>query len=157
MHFPLVTTRDDAGGWVSRCRPRGPSTQPGWQPDVRRSAPTLSRGPGDTLWFVIELAELIGDLRAELNAARLAGLGEDLRFELGPVQLDVDVVEKKTDAGAKVRFWVFDLNADGALSTAKTQRISLNLVPRLREGADAGPEMSTRTPFVSGESTTGER
>ncbi len=55
---------------------------------------------------VIELSELIRELRRELNQAIAAGRDEPLRFELGPVEVEVTVgVDSKGTAGAKVRFW----------------------------------------------------
>jgi hypothetical protein len=37
----------------------------------------------------VELAKVIGQLRQELTAAMWEGEGEDLRFELGPVELEL--------------------------------------------------------------------
>ena len=59
---------------------------------------------------MIELAEVIGELRRELQEAINAGEGEQLRFELGPVELEATVaVEKGGGGGVKVRFWVLEL------------------------------------------------
>jgi hypothetical protein len=92
---------------------------------------------------VIELAAVIRDLRAELEAAVAAADGAGLRFELGPVELEVTVtVERSATAGAKVRFWVVQAGADGKAGTIGTQRIKLTLTPRLEPGGG--------TPFVSG-------
>lgn len=78
----------------------------------------------------IELAELIGQLRAELTMAMAAGEGEDLRFELGPVELELTVkAEKEAKAGAKVRFWVVDASTDGKLASSTAQKIKLTLDP----------------------------
>ena len=40
---------------------------------------------------MIELSDVIADLRSELDAARRRGTGEELRFELGSVELEVSV------------------------------------------------------------------
>ncbi|SHG26434.1 trypco2 family protein [Streptoalloteichus hindustanus] len=78
----------------------------------------------------IELAELIGQLRAELSAAMAAGEGEKLRFELGPVELELTVkVEKEAGAGAKVRFWVVDAATGGKAASSTAQTIKLTLDP----------------------------
>jgi hypothetical protein len=59
---------------------------------------------------MIELGEVIGELRRELQSAMSAGAGEPLRFELGPVELEATVaVEKGGSGSAKVRFWVVEL------------------------------------------------
>ena len=66
---------------------------------------------------MIELAEVIGELRRELQAAMHDGEGEELRFELGPVELEATVVvEKGGGGGAKVRFWVIELGGDAKAS-----------------------------------------
>jgi hypothetical protein len=81
---------------------------------------------------MIELAEVIGELRRELQQAMHAGEREPLRFELGPVELEATVaVEKGAGGGAKVRFWVIELGGDAKASQASTQRIKLALQPRL--------------------------
>ena len=55
----------------------------------------------------VELAQVISRLREELNAAMREGEGEDLRFELGPVELELTVaVSKEAGPNTKVRFWV---------------------------------------------------
>jgi Trypsin-co-occurring domain 2 len=99
---------------------------------------------------MIELSDVIGELRRELQQAMYAGEGEPLRFELGPVELEATVaVEKGGGGGAKVRFWVLELGGDAKASQASTQRIKLDLKPRL-----AG---STEAPWVSGDAAHGER
>jgi hypothetical protein len=87
---------------------------------------------------MIELAEFIGELRRELQQAMDAGEGQELRFELGPVELEATVaVEKGADLGAKVRFWVLELGGDVKATQASTQRIKLALQPRLASGETA--------------------
>ena len=59
---------------------------------------------------MIELASVIMDLREELGRAISAGEGEALRFELGPIELEVSVaIEAGVQAGAKVRFGSWSL------------------------------------------------
>jgi len=98
----------------------------------------------------VELAELIGQLRAELTRAMDAGDGADLRFELGPVELELTVaVNKEAKPGAKVRFWVVELGAEGTVASQAAQRIRLTLDPR-RGGAPGRP-------LISGSEQSGER
>jgi hypothetical protein len=101
--------------------------------------------------MAVELAELIGQLRAELTAAMHAGKGGDLQFELGPVELELTVVvDREAKPGAKVRFWVVELGADVKAASNTTQRITLKLDPR-RTG------QSGRKPLISGDEQPGER
>ena len=87
---------------------------------------------------MIELDEVIGELRRELQQAMDAGEGQLLRFELGPVELEATVaVEKGGGGGAKVRFWVIELGGDAKVTQSSTQRIKLALQPRLASGGTA--------------------
>ena len=101
--------------------------------------------------MAVELAELISQLRSELSEALHTGEGSDVRFELGPVELEVTVaVAKEARPGAKVKFWVVELGADGTASSNTTQRIKLSLEPQ--QAGQPG-----RRPLISGDEVAGER
>lgn len=101
--------------------------------------------------MAVELAELIGQLRAELTEAMSAGEGTDLRFELGPVELELTIaVNKEAKPGAKIRFWVVELGADVSAASGSTQRIKLSLDPRRTAEPD-------RKVVISGDEKAGER
>ncbi|MFF8229001.1 trypco2 family protein [Streptomyces caelestis] len=86
---------------------------------------------------MVELARVIRDLREELEQAIVAAEGEALRFELGPIELDLSVeLERSGQAGAKVRFWVVESGADAAVRATSAQRISLTLQPTLAGASD---------------------
>ncbi|WP_279582427.1 trypco2 family protein [Fodinicola feengrottensis] len=90
-------------------------------------------------------------MRAELTTAMNAGQQADLRFEVGPVELELSiVVEKSIAPGAKVRFWVVEAGADARAATATTQRIKLTLDPR--KATDP-----TQRALISGAEVAGER
>lgn len=92
---------------------------------------------------------MISELRTELLTAVHGGAGQPLLFELGPVELEVTVaVERTAGANAKIRFWVAELGAEGALANSSTQRIKLTLQPRV---AATGA-----VPFVSDDQVEGE-
>jgi Trypsin-co-occurring domain 2 len=81
--------------------------------------------------MAVELAEMISQLRAELTTAMREGADSELRFEVGPVELELTVVvEKEATPGAKVRFWVVELGADARAASSTTQHIRLTLDPR---------------------------
>jgi hypothetical protein len=103
---------------------------------------------------MIELADVIRQLRAELDRARSAADDETLRFELGPIELELAVALEVTGgAAAKVRFWVVDLGADARTSSTSTQRIKLTLQPTITGGPAAGDVSAKRSAFVSGSAT----
>ena len=81
-----------------------------------------------------------------------------MRFELGPVELEVSVALTKEAGGdGKVKFWVVEFGAAGKAGSSSTQRITLTLHPRLtEEEAAKEPPMTTRTAYVSGGKVEGE-
>lgn len=99
----------------------------------------------------VELAELIEQLRAELIKAMSTGAGTGLRFELGPVELELTVaVDREVKPGAKLRFWVVELGTEAKVADKATQRIKLTLEPR-RAGQPAAKVI------ISGEELDDER
>jgi hypothetical protein len=79
----------------------------------------------------LELASVVRQLRAELNAALDGAEDERLRFELGPVELSLTVtIGREAAPGAKIRFWVVEAGADAKLSREAIQDIKLVLTPR---------------------------
>jgi hypothetical protein len=107
---------------------------------------------------LIELAEVIRQLRVELENARTAAEGEDLQFELGPIDLEVIVgLEAVGGAEAKVRFWVVELGGDARATSTSTQRIKLTLSPTAGGRALSGGGDRRVSAYVSGGEVAGER
>lgn len=78
----------------------------------------------------IELSEFVAQLRAELTRAINDGEDQAIKFDCGPIELELEVAaERSADAGARVRFWVVDADASAKLRTRKTQRITMTLTP----------------------------
>ena len=99
---------------------------------------------------MIELAEMIAQLRGELAAAMTAAEHEELRFELGAVELEAEfAVERTGSVDGKIRFWVVEAGASGQRSSSATHRVTLSLEPRVRGSGER--------PFVSGDQTPRER
>lgn len=105
---------------------------------------------------MIELAEMIAQLRGELAAAMAAAEdagdteGHALRFELGPVQLEAEfAVQRSAGADGRIRFWVVEAGASGQQVNSTTHRVTLSLEPRVRD--------SDQRPWVSGDRTARER
>jgi hypothetical protein len=99
----------------------------------------------------VELADLISQLRGELSRAMWAGEHGEIRFEPGPVVLELTVcVERNQSAEGKVRFWVLDASTGAARSSLVTQKMTVTLDPRLAARPD-------RRPLIAGEAEPGER
>ena len=114
---------------------------------------------------MIELADVISELRAELDRAWLSAEGSTLRFGLGPVELEVTVaLSREGKTGGKVKFWVAEVDAEGKLSSTSTQRIKLTLNPTLDASGDSDAQPAAASAgaspvsvYVGGDSVTGER
>jgi hypothetical protein len=78
----------------------------------------------------IALAEMIEELRNELQTAVEAGEGKEIRFALGEVTLEAQVeVAKQVEGKTGVKFWLAEASAAGKASKAVTQKIVLKLRP----------------------------
>ncbi|MFI6730421.1 hypothetical protein NRF20_06305 [Streptomyces sp. R-74717] len=103
---------------------------------------------------MIELSEMIRELRQQLAEALADGEGETVRFELGPVEVEATVaVSREAGGDAKVRLLVIDAGANGKYAHAETQRITLTLTPKTVP-ADGGVP---GTALIAGDEVEGER
>ncbi|WP_329619392.1 hypothetical protein OG357_01800 [Streptomyces sp. NBC_01255] len=90
----------------------------------------------------IELADLLKSLRSEISRARLDAAGQDVRFRIDSIDLELQVaVEKSAEATAGMKFWVVSLGAKGAAKSAHTHTVRLSL----------GAETSTGEPVLTGD------
>jgi hypothetical protein len=76
----------------------------------------------------IPLSDFIRTLREELKKARDDGQGEDLRFEVGQIEVELAVeAHRKTDAGGGVQIYVLEAGAHEKMANVSTQRVKLSL------------------------------
>jgi hypothetical protein len=82
------------------------------------------------------LAEAIEAVRRELRDAQERGAGDDVRFTVGPVDLEFAVdVTKTGGGGASVKvLGVVDIGGKGEFSTANTHRVKISLNPVTKDG-----------------------
>jgi len=85
----------------------------------------------------IPLADAIRALRRELEQAVHEGTDEDLRFTLGPVELELQVAAS-TEVGGKagISFWLVTVGGGGRRTSAATHTVKLSLKPIGPEGGD---------------------
>lgn len=97
-----------------------------------------------------ELHQVISRLRDELQLAMSSAQGQRIGFELGPVEITLNVsVEQHAGGKAGVKFWVVQAGADGGRSRSTGQTIKLTLLPKdLEGGPDAGGQ--PRSPTIAG-------
>jgi hypothetical protein len=96
----------------------------------------------------ILLSDLIEDLRQELQHAALRGAGQDLVFEIEKAELEVKVVvAKKSEANAKVQFWVVNAGGGYEHKGEATHTVKLTLLPKSATGKriDVGGETNIKS------------
>jgi hypothetical protein len=80
----------------------------------------------------VTLAEAVQALRDELTMAQESGETQDVQFDVGPVEIEMAVVAKRS-ASAKVGFtFLVPLGADGGIAREETHRIKVTLTPSNR-------------------------
>lgn len=83
-----------------------------------------------------QLAEVIQELRQSLAVASDEGEGQDIRFDVNTVEVELQVLVEKSvggKGGSKLDFWVLggvDAELSGAYKKAATHKIKLNLTPK---------------------------
>lgn len=92
----------------------------------------------DSLPIEIGLAEAIYALQVELAHAIERQTGRHVRFELGPVELSVNVVATVSKGGiGEVKWWVTPTGGEGSRQQANTQVLKINLKPVLVDGSSS--------------------
>ena len=92
---------------------------------------------------LVPLGEAIRSLRAELLQAMQDARDEELRFALGPVELEFQLTATtEAGAGGAVRFWVIDASAKGSRANASTHTLRVTLTPvHASKVKDAGADV----------------
>ncbi|WP_052849799.1 trypco2 family protein [Streptomyces avicenniae] len=102
---------------------------------------------------MIQLSELIAQLRRELADAVAEGDGKPLRFDIGSVELEATLtVDREATADGRVRFWVVETGGAARAAHGETQRVTLTLQPRV-----LGPDGAYDRALIGGDSVDGER
>jgi Trypsin-co-occurring domain 2 len=96
----------------------------------------------------IPLIDAVQSLREEIRRASQAAEGEDLRFELGTVELELTVVAKRDgEADGKVEFHILgvgaSIGASAKIASEHTQKVKLTLMP-VQEGKGSRIQIGRR-------------
>jgi hypothetical protein len=79
----------------------------------------------------VGLADAVEALRDELTAARNLGRGQDLLFEVGPVDVEFSVVIKRSGgAKAGLTIGVVTLGGEASVGREETHRVKVTLTPK---------------------------
>jgi hypothetical protein len=83
----------------------------------------------------IPLADAIRALRSELIAAVQEDQSEEIRFALGPTEIEMEV-EITTEAGGfgRIRYWAVSGDEEGVRASRVTHKVRVNLTPVLASG-----------------------
>lgn len=100
----------------------------------------------------LPLSDVIRALRAEIVAGSIAAENEIVRFELGPIDVELSVVaQREGGPNGKITFGVFGMGAElggnAKFASEQTQKIKLNLKPvRLLADGSYGELMINKAP-----------
>jgi hypothetical protein len=91
----------------------------------------------------IGLSEAVRAVRNELEQVRRDGASEDIRFLVGPVEMEFEVaVAREGGIDGKVKVWVVEVGASATLEKTTTHRISMTLNPHTdREPLEVSEEL----------------
>jgi hypothetical protein len=83
----------------------------------------------------VRLADAVRGIRSELDTAMSAGAGQEVQFEVGPIELEfvIDVLQE-AKGGIGVGVWVLSVSGKGSASRQSTNRIKVVLNPKTSGG-----------------------
>ena len=83
----------------------------------------------------LQLAQVIKQLRSELTTAAKDGDGEDIRFTVEDIELELDItVENQKEGNVGAKFYVLTSSYKGSKKDIITQKIKLKLKPSGKDG-----------------------
>ncbi|MDB9429096.1 hypothetical protein PN482_09335 [Microcystis aeruginosa CS-555/01A07] len=83
----------------------------------------------------VGLRETLEALRVELSKSILASEGEQIRFEVGDIELEVQfVVEQSKEGKGGLKFWVVEMGGGVTNKDTITHRIKIPLKPIWKDG-----------------------
>ncbi|MEU1201148.1 MULTISPECIES: trypco2 family protein [Streptomyces] len=101
----------------------------------------MSRQPDDSP--PIDLVSAVRALRTQITEAAGADPDSDIRFRIGPIELEFTVaLTRDQSVKGGVKAWVVTADTEGRWSTAHTHRVTLNLEP-LSASTGTSPEIGT--------------
>jgi len=81
------------------------------------------------------LKETLEALRIEISESILDSDGKEIRFEMGEIELEIQVVVEKSKEGkGGVKFWVVEMGGVARNIDAITHKIKITLKPKWQDG-----------------------
>ncbi|MFG6095049.1 trypco2 family protein [Leptothoe sp. ISB3NOV94-8A] len=82
------------------------------------------------------LKETVEALRTELSEAILVAEGKEIRFEMGEIELEFQVLIEQTSEGkGGIKFWVVELGGGSTEKNAAIHKVKIPLKPVWKDGA----------------------
>ncbi len=101
----------------------------------------------------VELGRAVEALGKQLYELTKTVDGEDLRFEVESVEVELKVgVTKGGVGGVTAKFWVLEVEGKGTYEAERTQTVTLTLKPRLKDKPDEAVKISKRKPTLPAKS-----
>jgi hypothetical protein len=95
----------------------------------------------------LALADAIGQLRREIGASIESARGEALQFQLGPVELELQVqLVAKGGLKGEAKWVVVSFGAEAGAERTRTHKVKLTLTPRFDGRADIAVSDETVRP-----------
>lgn len=86
----------------------------------------------------IPLHEMLQTLRQELQASMVSAVGQELKFRIEAVDLELQVAVSKTSGGkGGIKFWVINAAGEHKRDHKQTHTIKLKLQPVKDDGGQA--------------------
>lgn len=83
----------------------------------------------------IQLSDVIVELRRELRDAQIKGEGQDLKFRVEDIELELQVAREKEGSGeVETKWWVYNAKAAGKLAKQSVQKLKFKLIPETGKG-----------------------
>jgi hypothetical protein len=83
----------------------------------------------------VALADWVAALRKELGRAQSLADGEDVRFAVGPIELELELASSlETGGRGDIKFWVVGVGGSLKHVGGTTQRVRFTLVPEHADG-----------------------
>ena len=97
----------------------------------------------------IPLSSAIRALRRELVDAVKEGEEQEVKFALGPIELELQVEVSATGGGeAGIKFWVISVGGKGERTSARTQTVRISLTPVFADAGDGNRPLVVRSEQV---------
>jgi hypothetical protein len=87
-------------------------------------------GVSDVSETHLDLAEVLGKVRAEIARAERAASGENVRFAVSSVRVELTVaIEKSVTGKGGIKFWVVEAGTEAARKNTTTHLLAFDLQP----------------------------